>query len=143
MKNSNEMTVKEFRALPYLAELPKDKKIRTLIVLPGTARKSDLHDSGYRRMEFVLVGDEGPFGRISGCSDVIHIEGIGGMGYDWLNKYGTCPRLVPPTGWSVDCLAKSGLLQFFPSNDMCDGILVDPMCLSSFEVFGNLKAGRG
>ena len=134
MKTINEMTQAEFRALPYRSE--GQVTGHSLIILPSRR----LHDSGYRLLDFVLVSrKDKALCRVSGCSDVLHIDGIGGIGKDWLKRYGTCPNLVPPTGWSIDCLAKSGLLRLFPSQDRYKGITVDAMALSSFEVFAEPK----
>ncbi len=132
MKDINEWTRKEFEALPFAGHW--DNKdvgpISCLVILP-TKRK---HDSGYRCLDFVAVVDNKPTCRLSGCSDVIHIEGIAGFGKDWVKKYNACPDLVPPKGWSMDCLAKSGLLRLFCHGGGWKKLTVGP-ALSSFEVF--------
>jgi len=89
-----------------------------------------LHDSGYRCMDFIAVKDEKPICRLSRCSDVIHIEGIGGLGYDWLARYNEVRVLVPPREWNVDCLKRSGLLRLFNHRGMRVG-----HALSSFEIY--------
>ena len=82
-------------------------------------------------MTFVAVKKDKPVCLMSGCSDVLHINGIGGFGYNWLEKYSACPKTVPPTEWSIDCLPKSGYLRIFcGSRKMRAGV-----ACSSFEVF--------
>lgn len=68
------------------------------------------------------------FCKLSGCSDVIHIDGIGGYG-KWTADRGV-PTLVPPKGWSIDCLKKSKLIRLFS-----DGKLRAGRALSSFELY--------
>jgi len=80
-------------------------------------------------MDFVAVdADDKPMCRLSGCSDVIHIEGIGGLGDDWI-KIGF-PEMVKPHGWSIDCLPKSGLLRLF-----CNADIKCSEGLSSFQIY--------
>lgn len=131
------MTKKEFLALPH-RKWDEGVEFRSLVIIPGSGQKNKLHDSGYRCMDFVAVNEKGePFCLLSGCSDVIHIDGIGGYGKDWLEKCGGMPRTIPISGWSIDCLAKSGLLRIWPmsSKMTCGG------ALSSFEIFA-LKGER-
>lgn len=90
-----------------------------------------MHDSGFRYMDFVAVRENKAICRLAGGSDVIHIDGIGGYGRDWIERYGTVPRMVPVSGWSIDCLPKSGLLRIWPgSHQMTCG-----PALSSFEIY--------
>jgi len=84
----------------------------SLIILP----RDTLHDSGYLCMDFVAVKDGKPLCRLSGCSDVLHIGGIGGSSH-------RCD-------WSIDCLPTSGLLRMFCHRKLRCGV-----ALSSFEVF--------
>ena len=126
---ANDMTRKEFDALPSREWNEDVEGVRSLVILPGRAK--DMHDSGYRCMDFVAVNKDGEaLCRLSGCSDVVHIEGIGGYGNKWLEQYGTVPKKIPPVAWSIDCLPKSGLLQLFAR----EGITCGP-AFSSFEVF--------
>jgi len=127
--NINEMTRKQFDDLPSRKWDEETKPFRSMVILPG--RIKDMHDSGYRCMDFVAVGkDDEPICRLSGCSDVIHIDGIGGYGKDWYKKYGTVPKGMKPRGWNIDCLPKSGLLRIFCANGMTAGL-----ALSSFEIY--------
>lgn len=122
----NKMKRKDFEGLPHRKWNNDVGEFDSLVILPLRRR----HDSGYRCMDFVAVKGDEPVCLLSGCSDFIHIEGIGGLGYGWLKKYGKCPSLVPPTGWSIDCLPVSGLLRMF-----CHGKIKAGMGLSSFEIY--------
>lgn len=128
MKDVNEMTQKEFRALPCRTSWNSDEGILDALIILPTKRH---HDSGYRCMDFVAVKKGKPICRLSGCSDVLHIDGIGGYGENWLAKYGTVPNSIPPSGWNVDCLKKSGLLRLFRT----DGKIKVGTACSSFDVF--------
>jgi len=89
-----------------------------------------VHDSGWRTMDFVACEGNKPLCLLSGCSDVIHIDGIGGFGKDWLQKYGECPRKVDVAAWSMDCLLTSGLLRMW-----CNKKIYCDYALSSFSVY--------
>lgn len=124
--NINQMKRKDFERLPHRKWDEDIGEFDSLVILP--LRKK--HDSGFRLMDFVAVKDDKPTCLLSGCSDVIHIEGIGGYGLNWNPKYGGVPRLVPPVGWSIDCLATSGLLRLFHHGNIKVGT-----ALSSFEIY--------
>jgi hypothetical protein len=152
MKPLSEWTRKEFEQLPMRENWSGEIRCRAIVLIPSRLcpvwferlcalwsrirgesyyYAKGMHDSGYRCMDFVAVNkDNEPFCRLSGCSDVVHIDGIGGMGYKWLEQYGRCPKMVPPTGWSIDCLPKSGLFRMFARGDV---IATD--ALSSFEIY--------
>ena len=98
----------------------------SLIILP-TRHK---HDSGFACMDFIAVKGDLPIAKLSGCSDVIHIDGIGGYGFNWLDKYGKCPEKTTLIGWSIDCLFKSKLLRIFTDKPMRAG-----NALSLFEIY--------
>lgn len=130
MKDINEMTREEFEKLPR-RKWDEEFECRFLIILPGKGDKKSMHDSGYRCMDFVGVKDDGSMVLLSGCSDVIHIDGIGGYGYKWFDKYHDIPILIPPSGWSIDCLPKSGLLRIWPESKK----IKVGLALSSFEIY--------
>ena len=131
----NNMTRKEFDALPESDWNNDIGTFTSLVVLP-TRRK---HDSGYRCMDFVAVKDGEAMCRLSGCSDVIHINGIGGMGgFDTKAKTWDLVKGNLHPSWSIDCLPKSGLLHLFCSYKIRAG-----SALSSFEIFADLKNRRG
>jgi len=126
--NANNMTRKEFDALPERKWGEDIGEFDSLVILPGRAK--DMHDSGFRCMDFVAVRQAEPICRLSGCSDVVHINGIGGYGKNWGCKGGGVPKTIEPISWSIDCLAKSGLLQLF-----CRHKLEAGEALSSFELY--------
>lgn len=105
----NQMTRKEFEALEH-RKWDEEIDCDSIIVLPMRR----MHDSGYRCMDFVAVKDGEPICLLSGGSDVIHIDGIGGYGYRWVDR-GELPKTVIPSGWSIDCLPRSGLLRMWPN----------------------------
>jgi len=124
----NKMTRKQFDKLPFRKNWQEPVEFASMVILPLRTR----HGSGYRALDFVAINNKGqPICRLSGCSDVIHVDGIGGFGNNWLKQYGTVPKAVPATGWSVDCLATSGLLRMWPNSYhmTCGG------SLSSFEIY--------
>ena len=127
--NINKMTRRDFLKIPYRKWDKDIGEFDSLVILPRGKKR--LHDSGYRLLDFVAVRKGKPICRLSGCSDVIHIDGIGGYGFDWVEKYGTVPTFIPPSGWSIDCLPVSGLLRIWPnSHRMTCGA-----ALSSFEIY--------
>lgn len=127
MKTISDWTRKEFDATPEREWNADIGEFDSLIILP-TKR---IHDSGFRCMDFIAVLDDKPIAKLSGCSDVIHIDGIGGYGYKWLERYGTIPQSIKPIAWNIDCLKKSGLLRLFTGGKLTAGA-----ALSSFEIFG-------
>ena len=128
--NIREMTRKDFEALPH-REWDEDIEFDCLVILP----MEEKHDGGYRCMDFVaVVGNEAKY-LLSRCSDILYINGIGGFGKDWVKKYGGVPEAVPPVGWVLDCLPKSGLLRIWPDSRrmICEHIL------SSFKIFSTRR----
>ena len=131
----NGMTKKEFLLLPH-RKWAEEVICDSVIIIPMSGTKKELHDSGYRCMDFVAVKGDEPVCLLSGCSDVIHINGVGGFG-DYMRGSGF-PELVVPVGWSIDCLPKSGLLRLFAGS--CK-IKCKP-ALSSFEIIA-VERGKG
>jgi len=156
MKNIQEMTRKEFESLPSRNWNEDIGWFNSMIILPSEVKKwsilkykiklfiakifnldapeiytiSGVHDSGFRCMDFVAVRDGEAICRLSGCSDVIHFDGIGGYGYNWLNRYGKIPKMTPPSDWNMDCLLESGLFRIFTRGKIRAG-----EALSSMEIF--------
>ncbi len=127
----SQMTVEEFEALPHISA-EEAGEFQSLIILPT----DDVHDSGYACMDFIPCRGEKPLGRLSGYSDALHINGIGGYGPHWLEKNKGLPRQVVPIGWTMDCLPQSRLMRLFWHGPLTAS---DP--LSSFEIFAERKDG--
>ncbi len=115
-KDVSAYTRRELEALPTREWNSDVGVIDSLILLP--LRR--YHDSGYRCIDFIAVKDSKPFCRLSGCSDVLHIDGISAS----LNRR---PRGI----YSIDCLKKSGLFRIWNT----DGKIEVGSALSSFEMF--------
>lgn len=157
-KTIDNMTVDEFKEVPYRDNWQGDIECSCIVILPSVINHKQLwlyslrkwlsikfswfsepniydveglHDSGYRQMDFVLIKDEKPLCRAAGGSDVLHLGGIGGY------KLGFYREKVKPIGWSIDCLPKSGLLRLFTGN-----LLVAGSALSSFEIWEKEKEER-
>lgn len=127
IKSISDMTRKEIEDCPRREWNEDIGEFDSMVILP----LMKLHDSGYRCMDFVAIKDGKPFKRLSGCSDVIHINGIGGYGK---YKGGGIPSMTEPINWSIDCLKKSGLLQIFTHGKLtCDS------ALSSFSIYSKEK----
>ena len=128
-KHIEDMTIEDFRALP---ERKWDKEITctSIIILPADETE-ELHDSGYRFLDFVAVKGSSAICRLSGISDVAHLDGIGGYGYKWSSVNSGVPKMVRPPGWTIDCLPKSGLLRMWPSS----GVIKAGPAMSSIEIF--------
>lgn len=133
MKNINDMTKKE------ILEIVKNKKaempliFKVLIIIPT----EEIHDSDFRCMKFVAVSEEGePLILLEYHFDVIHINGIGGLGHTSMKKpiilQPNLQRTITALGWQIDCLKKSRLLRLF----LIDGNLMVPyVAVSSFEIY--------
>lgn len=126
--NINDMSVGDFQRLPSRSSFDMDiGRFSTLVLLPT----ENLHDSGYRCMDFVAVKDYEPICKLAGGSDVLELDGTSGYGYNWLQKYSKCPDKVPPKSWKIDCLKRSGLLHMWCQNyDLKAG-----PSLSSFDIY--------
>ena len=110
---------KKFEELPRRNWNEKIKGVSAFVILPRKTR----HDSGYREMDIVPIKGGKPLCRCGGCSDVLHLAGIGGYNRGKATRF--------PYDFSIDCLPVSGLLQVFMQNHTMN-IDVD---LSSLEIF--------
>lgn len=129
IKPIEEWTIEEFENLPMRGWNQDIGNFDSLIILPT----KEIHDSGFRCMDFIAVKGENPIYRLSGCSDVIHIDGINGLGSCWFNKHNEIRTIktIPISAWNIDCLRESGLLRIF-----CFGkSLKAGTSISSFEIF--------
>lgn len=103
------MSKKEFRAL----ENSECKKAFNEIIIVPTGKK---HDSGFECMKFVLCHNREIVGVTGGCSDVIHLNGIGGYGKSFEEALKT--RKTDVVDWKIDCLPKSHCLRLFSSKNL-------------------------
>jgi len=123
------MTIGDFREVETRV-WTEEVLCSSLVILPNQG--IELHDSGFKLMQFVAINSkEEPICRMSGCSDVIHIDGIGGFGYKWNEKYNGIPTAIEPRAWSMDCLP-CGLFRLFIGGKY---IIRCGPSLSSFEIF--------
>jgi hypothetical protein len=140
-----EMSRKDFEAVPHHGSFSPIEPIPfdSLVIIPGNSRP--LHSSGYRMMSFVAVKNDTPILRLSGYSDVILLDGVGGFGRNWLPKLNPgylpspndlptfkIPTSVSPRAWTIDYLPKSGLMRLF-----CFGynLVADTWTTSSFFLY--------
>lgn len=116
--NCENMTKKEFLEIPMRKHFAEKIKMNSLVILPGLSK--DIHDSGFRNMDFVAINRNGePICRLSGGSDVIHMGGI--------SIYGENAE-----AWTIDCLPKSGLLRLFlldPNKELMAGEGLSSFCV--------------
>lgn len=133
MKNFTEWTRKEFLSLPEPESYTNKDigEVDSLVILP----ERHYHDSGYRCMSFVTIQNGVPTYRISGCSDVINLGGIGGYNFQGVSDCDSSNRIksqtVPNANWHIDCLPVSGLLRIFSGKYK----LYVGASLSDFELF--------
>ena len=117
--NVFDMTKEDFKKVPERGGWSRDiGEFNALVIIP----QDYIHDSGWMCMDFVAVSKNGePICRLSGCSDVLNLDGIGGCG--------KIPSRIEPKGWSIDCLP-CGYLQLSSRSTMTAG-----PALSSFEIY--------
>lgn len=77
--NVFDMTKEDFKKVPERGGGSRDiEEFSSLVIIP----LNYAHDSGWMCMNFVAVNKDGePICRLSGCSDVLNLDGIGGYGY--------------------------------------------------------------
>jgi len=102
------MTLEE---LQNVETIKKRSDFNSFVIVP----MNDNHDSGFRTMMFILLLDNEILGAVSGWSDVIHVNGVGGYGLDVENALKT--QKVQRVSMSMDCLPVSGCMRFFIDND--------------------------
>lgn len=118
----------DFETLPTLGYGETPPEFDSLVIIP----EKYYHDSGYRCMSFALCKGNEALCKTGGSSDVVHIDGIGGIKPYTLNQSTQVFKLGK--GWSIDCLPKSGLLRLF-----CHRPLECGSPLSSFEVWSKVE----
>ena len=122
--NIFEMTKEDFDKVPERGGWSRDiGEFSALVIIP----QDYAHDSGWMCMDFVAVDKEGePICKLSGCSDVLDLDGIGRYG-KWLG--GELPNCIKPKGWRIDCLP-CGYLRLFSRSTLTAG-----PALSDFEIY--------
>ena len=132
-KHYTKWSRKEFESLPSPTSYKNEEigEVDSLVILPTR----HIHVSGWKCMSFVTIQNDKPTYIVSGCSDVIHLGGIGGTNTYTYNRYKYSERansnLVPNADWHIDCLPVSGLLRIFSSRYK----LYVGASLSSFELY--------
>lgn len=108
-KDLNKMTLTELR---NIENFMPTKSFKDIILVP----MPEVHESGFRCMKFILVNKDEIVGAVSGWSDVIHLNGIGGYGRSIkeVSKSGKVDRI----GWCIDCLAESRCMRLFTSVEL-------------------------
>ena len=103
-------------------------KFNGFVIIPT----GELHDSGFECMKFALTYGDDIVGCVGGGSDVINLNGIGGLGEfndDFDTKIKT--RKGNIIDWSMDCLP-CGLMRVFTSRYE---LKLPQYVLSNFEIF--------
>lgn len=146
MKKIFDMTKEDFAAIPYLDtwkdwdELVKDNpsghlEFTSVVIIPAMYNgEISIHDSEWACMDFILVKDGYPIGKVGGGSDVLHLDGIGGYGDD--REDSVFHSMVPVKGWSIDCLPKTGYLNLWTHRML---YLKDNFVGSSCEIYSEAK----
>ena len=110
-KNINDMSRKELMDnIPY--KKWEEEIICTDIIIVPIQKK---HESGFRIMDYIACQNNKTICKLSGCSDILNLDGIGGYGNDKLKKSTYITNRLP-IPWTIDCLNKSGLLRIFIPN---------------------------
>ena len=123
-------TREEFENLDYFKPIDD---FNGIVIIPT----NELHDSGFKCMKFVLMNGYEVVGCVGGSSDIIHLNGIGGLGKygrDLFNK----TNLVKRIDWSIDCLP-NGLLRLFCSYKLD----IDKFIMSDFSLYITNESMRG
>jgi hypothetical protein len=127
MKSKNKvsnMTRKQLEKIP-VKQWDATVKFSSMVLLPT----SNVHDSGYGIIKVIYVDEEDhPICKTGGCSDVINLNGIGGLSLR--NKEHL------KSAWCIDLLPKSGLFRIW---DGLSNQLESGLDLSSLEIFSKGK----
>ena len=103
IENLNNISLEEFLSIEnYFPTEP----FNDIIIVPTNT----IHESGFRCMKFVLVRFGKIVGAVSGWSDVIHFNGIGGYGHTSYEKKGY--------GYKIDCLAESRCIRIMTDREL-------------------------
>ena len=107
-----------------------DRPFNGFIIVPT----GELHDSGWGCMKFVLTHYGEIVGCVGGYSDVVHLNGIGGYGKDFLQ--GLASGMTAVVDWSIDLLPEAGCVRVFCSQEL---VLDEWAILSDFDVYTKAK----
>lgn len=105
-----------------------DQLYNGVLIVPN----GEIHDSGFECMDFIFCRKTEVLGRVSRCSDVLHIDGIGGYGDFHPTWNNSIPKSLPIRGWSIDCTPK-GFIRLFSTR--CN-FKIDTYGLSDFSIYG-------
>lgn len=136
METVDFMTAKktDFKKLPNIIELSeKEREFDSLIIIPERYK----HESGYICMSFAGCKDDKAVCIMSGGSDVIHFDGIGGYGR-WWKEGSKIPEKILSKAWNIDCIP-CGYLRIFSGN----GKITIGSMLSDFEIYADHPIEKG
>ena len=121
--NILDMKKKDFKKVPFRKINEEIDNIYSLVII-GT---KVIHNSGYRYMEFVAIDAKGePICRMSGVSEVLHINGISGYG-DYMEPISDFVKRIC---WKIDCLP-CGYLRLFTGKRL----KVSGYAVSNFSIY--------
>ena len=126
-----QMKKSDFKEIPFREPYTNIGAFASLVIIP-TRR---MHDSGWACMEYVAVDrDDEPICKFGGCSDVLHMDGIGGRGR-WNGI--SIPTDIRAKGWTIDCLP-CGYLRLWSKFKLT----TDEFCVSDAEIYSEESLGR-
>lgn len=106
--NIMEMTKEDFTKIPFRNDSTDLSDFYSAVIIPT----EDMHDSGFMCMDFVAINSKRePICRLSGCSDVLDLDGIGGYGE---HRDFTSVK-IEIKGWKIDCIP-CGYLRILAKN---------------------------
>ena len=118
------MKKEDFEKVPFRNAETNLDDFYSAVIIPT----EDMHDSGFRCMDFVAVNSsQEPICRLSGCSDILAIDGTGGYGLN-----GMLSDKVDNKAWEIDCLP-CGYLRIYPRTGY--KLQADSIPVSSFSIY--------
>ena len=133
------LTRKDILNIPYPEKVSDIGVFDSLIIVP-TRKK---HDSGYMCMDFITVKGHETQYRLSGWSDVLHLDGIGGYGSfyftDIVGTFSDRSRLhcCEVKGWTIDCIP-CGLIRLFANKKL----YIENSPLSDMDIYASSRKGE-
>lgn len=120
------MTMDDFENLPYWTPYSQEEapEFDSVIIYPTDIRS--IHDSGWGNMTFAACNKGHAVCRMGGCSDALHLDGIGNWKRDNLEQ-----------NWVIDC-TPNGFLRVF-----CYEPLEVGAAVSSFEIMRRRRVKIG